>query len=232
MSVNVRVICATNKLLEQRVAEGLFREDLFYRINVVTIHVPPLRERRDEVPQLARYFLEKFAAEYHRPMRYFGPEVEQQMLAYRWPGNVRELENLCKRFVIVGNETQILRELSQPRALPAVTEQPAASAISAEASMPLAMPGPAMVKRDGKRPAAKGQTGAIGAGPSLLEIGRRAAWNAEQEAIHAMLVQTHWNRREAAVRLRVSYKALLNKLQRMKKEEVDGKKGQREKTTE
>src|SRR5665213_682085 len=112
VSVDVRVLCATNKLLEERVKEGLFREDLLYRINVVTIFLPPLRERRDEIPILTEYLLRKYAIQYGRPLRRFSPEAAERMTQYDWPGNIRELENLCKRFVIVGSETQILRELA------------------------------------------------------------------------------------------------------------------------
>ena len=211
VSVDVRVLCATNKLLEQRVADGLFREDLYYRINVVTVHVPPLRERRDEIAPLTRFFLERYAAEYRRPLRFFSPEVERQMLIYSWPGNVRELENLCKRFVIVGGETQILRELSQRNpayGMSATGQMADKSALSAEIS--------AAEDRNGlagrKRPLRK--SGA----PSLLEIGRQAAWLAERQAIQQMLLETHWNRKEAARRLGVSYKALLNKMKQMEQD--------------
>jgi DNA-binding NtrC family response regulator len=221
ISVDVRVICATNKLLEQRVAEGLFREDLFYRINVVTVHIPPLRERRDEIPLLTRFFLEKYAAEYHRPLRLFSPEVEQQMLSYRWPGNIRELENLCKRFVIVGGETQILRELSQRRPLAANSVQLPASEADRWTATPTEILPSDTVILDGKHASGKAltQPAEAGPGPSLLEIGRRAAWQAERQAIQEMLLLTHWNRREAAARLRVSYKALLNKMKQIEREE-------------
>ncbi len=196
ISVDVRLICATNKPLEQRVAEGLFREDLYYRINVVTVTVPPLRERLDEIPLLTRFFLDKYAAEYRRPQRYFSHDVQRQMLLYHWPGNVRELENLCKRFVIVGGETQILRELSQ--------HNPQAST-----SRTIHAASPTSGRRRTEKQTAE---------PSLLEIGRRAAWQAERQAILQMLEQTRWNRKEAARRLGVSYKALLNKLKQMEME--------------
>ncbi|HEX4021312.1 MAG TPA: sigma-54 dependent transcriptional regulator [Acidobacteriaceae bacterium] len=237
ISVDVRVLCATNKLLEQRVAEGLFREDLYYRINVVTIQIPPLRERRDEIPLLTRYFLEKYAAEYRRPLRLFSPEAERQMLAYIWPGNIRELENLCKRFVIVGGETQILRELSQrqPMETAPIAESTFASVpASASRSMSGAWMSDAEsqnasrsrnrqleaanTQNKNKNAARAEQTQAVEAGPSLLEIGRNAAWQAERQAIQQMLLQTRWNRREAAKRLQVSYKALLNKIKQMELE--------------
>ncbi|MES2220151.1 MAG: sigma-54 dependent transcriptional regulator, partial [Acidobacteriota bacterium] len=86
VAVDVRVVCATNKLLEERVRDGLFREDLLYRINVVTIFLPPLRERRDEIPVLTDYLLRKYAIQYGRPLRRFSPEAAERMTQYDWPG--------------------------------------------------------------------------------------------------------------------------------------------------
>ena len=205
VSVDVRIVCATNKLLEERVREGLFREDLLYRINVVTIFLPPLRERRDEIPILTDYLLRKYAAQYGRTLHPLTDEVKLQMIEYDWPGNIRELENLCKRFVLVGNETQILRELSNRHGVrtPAFAREhlePAAKTIEA---------------------AAVAQSNPKQSDPnlSLLEVGRRAAWEAERRAITDMLEETRWNRREAARRLQVSYKALLNKIKQMQLED-------------
>jgi two-component system response regulator AtoC len=200
MSVDVRVICATNKLLEERVREGLFREDLLYRINVVTISLPPLRERRDEIPILTDYLLRKYSAQYSRVLHPLSDEVRQRMAEYDWPGNIRELENLCKRFVLVGSETQILRELSSRNGA-----RPSGIAPETAAEPP---------QREIAAPAAS-----TDAGLSLLEVGRRAAWDAERRAIQEMLEITRWNRREAARRLQVSYKALLNKIKQMQLEE-------------
>ena len=203
ISVDVRIVCATNKLLEQRVNEGLFREDLLYRINVVTIYLPPLRERRDEIPLLTEYMLRKFAAQYGRAPQFFSAEATERMMEHDWPGNIRELENLCKRFVIVGGETQILRELSDRSHAKLVAASVARKA--EEASTGKAFPS---ATRAATEPAL-----------SLLEIGRRAAWEAERRAIADMLKATRWNRREAARRLQVSYKALLNKIKQMQVED-------------
>ena len=190
-AVDVRVLCATNKLLEERVNEGTFREDLFYRINVVTVHIPPLRERRNEIPVFIRYFIEKYSGVYARKVAPFDNATMQALIRYPWPGNIRELENLCKRYVIVGDSTQIVRELS----LHAV-ECPMEGA--KESPEPIEFP--------------------LSSEPSLLEIGRQAAWQAERQAIQQMLAATRWNRREAARRLRVSYKALLNKIKQIEEE--------------
>ena len=189
MKVDVRLVCATNKLLEQRVAEGLFREDLFYRINVVTMHIPPLRERRDEVVPLIRYFLDKYATQYGKPRAAFSAEAEEAMLHHAWPGNIRELENLCKRFVIVGGETQILREMA---------------AHLADDRHPVAPPRVQPVPTTAEPVVARDS--------NIFEIGKRASLEAEAVAIRRALEETRWNRKEAARRLQMSYKSLLNRL--------------------
>jgi two-component system response regulator AtoC len=194
-AVDVRVLCATNKLLEQRVSEGLFREDLFYRINVVTVHIPPLRERRNEITVLVQYFIEKYSSVYLRTVPPFSDETMQILIRYPWPGNIRELENLCKRYVIVGDSTQIVRELSLHTVERPTTVQEEPSAVA-----PIEFP--------------------VSSEPSLLEIGRQAGWQAERQAIEEMLIETRWNRREAARRLRVSYKALLNKIKQIEEENL------------
>ncbi len=201
IQVDVRVLAATNKPLERAVEEGVFREDLFYRLNVVTIHIPPLRERREEIPVFLEYFLEKYSQHYRKRPPMFSDYAVARMMEYAWPGNIRELENLVKRYVIVGNEAQIIRELSTHKPIVssfvgapvAVSAAPAASLPQVHASA----------------------NGADLEMPSLLEIGRRAAMQAEREAIERVLTQTHWNRRQAAKILKISYKALLNKLKAM-----------------
>src|SRR5512133_1442580 len=112
IAVDVRVLAATNKPLERAVEEGMFREDLFYRLNVVTIHIPPLRERREEIPVFLDFFLRKYSEFYGKTPAPFSDYAVGRMMEYSWPGNIRELENLVKRYTIVGNEPQIIRELS------------------------------------------------------------------------------------------------------------------------
>jgi DNA-binding NtrC family response regulator len=199
IQVDVRVLAATNKPLERAVEEGVFREDLFYRLNVVTIHIPPLRERREEIPVFLKYFLEKYSEHYNKKPSMFSEYAVTRMMEYAWPGNIRELENMVKRYVIVGNEAQIIRELATHK--PIVLSQS-----GRQSDVPPAVSLPA--------------TGANSNGtelemPSLLEIGRRAAMQAEREAIERVLAQTRWNRRQAAKILKISYKALLNKLKAM-----------------
>ncbi len=98
--VDVRIIAATNKNLEEEIKKGTFRNDLFYRLNVVSIHIPPLRERKEDIPLLARYFLQNFARKHHKKILGFEKEVLDRLKSYPWPGNVRELENTIERLVI------------------------------------------------------------------------------------------------------------------------------------
>lgn len=102
--VNVRIIAATSSHLESAVRSGLFRDDLFYRLNVVAIRIPPLRERKEEIPLLAEYFLRQYHHEYNKTYRPLTPEILAAFIHYDWPGNVRELENFIKRVVILGEE--------------------------------------------------------------------------------------------------------------------------------
>ncbi len=109
IQVDVRVIAATNKALEQAVAAKQFREDLFYRLNVVRIHIPPLRDRRDDIPLLVNYFLEKIAREQQRPPKSIATSVIRALEKYHWPGNVRELENAIRRAYVMAKGDAILQ---------------------------------------------------------------------------------------------------------------------------
>src|SRR5437764_4073002 len=207
IQVDVRVLAATNKFLERAVEEGVFREDLFYRLNVVSIHIPPLRERREEVPVFLDFFLTKYSEQYGKHPPPFSELAVGRIMEYSWPGNIRELENLVKRYVIVGNEAQIIRELS--------THKPIVSSLGTQTTTAeTAASGPAIV------PPVQSNGGNVAEFemPSLLEIGRRAAMQAEREAIERVLAQTRWNRRQAAKILKISYKALLNKLKAMEEQ--------------
>ncbi len=101
LQVDVRIIAATNVDLKQQVREGKFREDLFYRLNVITIDLPPLRQRKEDIPLLADFFLKRYSEENERPMRRITPEALRPLLTYSWPGNVRELENVVERAVVL-----------------------------------------------------------------------------------------------------------------------------------
>jgi DNA-binding NtrC family response regulator len=218
ISVDVRILAATNKQLERAVEEGVFREDLFYRLNVINIHIPPLRERREEVPVFLDYFVRKYSEFYGKQPAPFGDSALSRMMEYHWPGNIRELENLVKRYVIVGNEAQIIRELASHKP---VFEASAASNthVSEPKNLgrgtqvgPVAIPITAGKAKNSEEDS-----------PSLLEIGRRAAMRAEREAIERTLTQTRWNRRQAAKILKISYKALLNKLKTFEEQDANNK---------
>jgi len=107
VSVDVRVIAATNKTLENEISAGKFREDLYYRLNVVPIHVPPIRERREDIPMLAQYFAATLSAREGIPPRTFTPDALERLSALDWPGNVRELRNTVERLLILAPDTQI-----------------------------------------------------------------------------------------------------------------------------
>jgi two-component system response regulator AtoC len=207
--VDVRIVAATNRDLEHAVAEGQFREDLFFRLNVVCITLPPLRQRLDEIPLLTNRFLAFYAEHYNRPPITLRHDTMRLFAEYEWPGNVRELENLLKRAVILGSDDSIRRDLAEAIAgrrqisspIPALQARPAVAGVAsvvAAASIPPPEPATPI---DGRVPAG-----------SLKDIARHAAREAERELIYRTLQQTRWNRREAAEILGVSYKALLYKI--------------------
>jgi two-component system, NtrC family, response regulator AtoC len=111
--LEARVVCATNRSLETEIAEGGFRQDLYYRINVVNIKLPSLRERRDDIPDLVRYFQEVYSLQFKRSVPEVPKSALEKMEAYPWPGNIRELENVMKRYVILGTMDALVSELSQ-----------------------------------------------------------------------------------------------------------------------
>jgi len=107
VKVDIRVIAATNKDLEEEIKEGHFREDLFYRLNVVSLNIPPIRERKDDIPLLADYFLKRYAEKNQRLIKGFTPRAMDLLMRYDWPGNARELENVIERAVILSRENSI-----------------------------------------------------------------------------------------------------------------------------
>jgi DNA-binding NtrC family response regulator len=107
LQVDVRIIAATNVDLRQMVREGRFREDLFYRLNVITVDLPALRQRKEDIPLLVEHFLKKYSDENDRPKRRITTEALRPMLSYPWPGNVRELENVIERAVVLSSDTEV-----------------------------------------------------------------------------------------------------------------------------
>jgi DNA-binding NtrC family response regulator len=107
IQVDVRIIAATNVDLRQQVREGKFREDLFYRLNVITIDLPPLRQRKEDIPLLVEFFLRRYSQENDRPLRRLTPEALRPLVNYSWPGNVRELENVIERAVVLSSSPEV-----------------------------------------------------------------------------------------------------------------------------
>jgi two-component system response regulator AtoC len=191
--VDVRVVVATHRSLEEMVGRRTFREDLFFRLNVVNVRVPPLRERRDEVPALVQHFLARFSARYGRPPPVLSSRLWALLERHPFPGNVRELENYIKRVVVLGSEDTVIAELlggdrmrGAADRLQGVIDELAATA--------------------GQVP--------------LKEVGRRAAIEAERATIDRILHRTQWNRKAAARVLGVSYKTLLQKIKECGLEET------------
>jgi two-component system response regulator AtoC len=204
--VDVRVIAATNRVLETMMRSGAFREDLYYRLKVIEIVVPPLRERRDEIGPLTDLFLARYSRAYNRPAPRPSDAVRRLLQDYDWPGNVRELENMVKRWVILQDEPLIVRELERPgKARDPGSQGPPSSVASAA---------PASIDADADDQAADAEPSKRTAPPtrSLLDVARDAARLAECTAVERTLRQVHWNRRKAAQLLGVSYKTLLNKI--------------------
>jgi two-component system response regulator AtoC len=155
VEVDVRVLAATNRDLEAMMRAGTFREDLYYRLQVIELRVPPLRERREEIQPLVEFFLVKYAKLYRRPAARPSPVLIESLLAYNWPGNIRELENMMKRFVVLQEEALILGELNRLRqAAQSVPSAQAAYAAPPPAPVSVPMPPPLVAAPPPPPPAA------------------------------------------------------------------------------
>jgi two-component system, NtrC family, response regulator AtoC len=189
ITADVRLIAATNSNLAVLVANGQFREDLYYRLNVVTIPIPPLRTRREEIPSLVRHFLGRFCKQYNRSTPTISSETMRLFQEYSWPGNVRELENMIRRLVVLQSELLVQEEIALR------TERPQ----GVPPALPSVQPKDPSLARPGKN---------LG----LKEIAKKAAMAAEAAAIKEVLERVRWNRAETARLLKISYKALLYKI--------------------
>jgi DNA-binding NtrC family response regulator len=169
-----RVIATTNRKLSDAVARGQFREDLYYRLKVIPIEIPPLRERREDIPLLCSYLTEKYRDLYNSPVQELPPELVDLFCSYSWPGNIRQLENVIKRYLILPDMSPILAEMDDVRH--------------------------------------RGLTN--NSNVLLKDVSAHAAEKAERELVFRALDQTNWNRKQAAQRLGICYKALLNKLKK------------------
>jgi two-component system, NtrC family, response regulator AtoC len=212
IEVDVRVVAATNRDLEKMLASGEFREDLYYRLKVIELSVPALRERRDEIPTLTGFFVARYSRKYNRPARPISEHLRHLFLQYGWPGNIRELENMIKRIVILQDEQLVVREIDRnmQRAAAAAVAAPAmamaAAGPIAYAPAPPPEPESAYDANDAAEEAPEAGNG------SLAAVAKAASLKAERAAIEQTLRQVHWNRRKAAQILGVSYKTLLNKI--------------------
>jgi two-component system, NtrC family, response regulator AtoC len=221
INVDVRVVAATNRDLEQMMLRGEFREDLYYRLKVIEVTVPPLRERRNEIAHLTQFFIDRYARRYNRPVRQLSEALQIRFMQYEWPGNIRELENMIKRIVILQDESLVIREMERnPRVMMAMA---GVVGVGAGAGVTTGVNGrtiPAPPPEDGDELDLVDMPGDI-APPEVVEpppssrladIAKSAAMKAERTVIEDTLQQTHWNRRRAAEQLGVSYKTLLNKI--------------------
>lgn len=188
--VNVRVIAATNADLENAVAMASFRADLYYRLNVINLHVPPLRERREDILPIAAFLLKRHAAP-GTAIPAISPALGRALLAYVWPGNIRELESVMRRLLIVRNEDLVIAELNRPRRSQAQTSEGGIEAPSVE------------------RPADSSHRHPV------LEVISKAGGDAEREVIMAALESARWNKKAAAFLLGTGYKALLYRIKKL-----------------
>ena len=192
--VNVRVMAATHCDLEKAIAADRFREDLYHRLNVISLEVPPLRERTDEIPALSEFFLAKYAPPKSQ-LPEITPALLEAMLSYHWPGNIREIENFMRRYLVFRNPDVMAAELlmrGQNRQPPSPVVAPVALQLVNGTSVP----------------------------PSLAKIGV-VQRQLEIETILKALDKTRWNRRQASALLGVDYKALLYKMKKLGLEDED-----------
>lgn len=186
--VNTRVIATTRDHLERSMMEGHFREDLFFRINVINITVPPLRERREQIPPLLQFYFDLYTKKYGKDGAPLSSKMINAFREYPWPGNIRELENLVKRTVIFGEEDTVMSTLLGKKSDGGADSTPSGSLQTYAAAEKRIF--------------------------NLKEEGKKASEIAEKEIIQKTLLETHWNRKHAAKLLHVSYKSLLYKIQK------------------
>jgi two-component system, NtrC family, response regulator AtoC len=200
IKVDVRLVTATNRDLQQEIVAGTFRDDLFYRLNVVPIHIHPLRERREDIPLLAEHFLAKFNDRLKKQISSIAPEAIERLVSYHWPGNIRELENLMERTILFCEGPAIQVSDLPPEVLAAV---PVAlpAAISPNSPVPV----PVSTSEESSRPAAS----------SLKEAVRAETERVERELIQRALDETGGNVTQAARKLKISRKSLQTKMKEL-----------------
>jgi len=197
LQVDVRIIAATNVDLKLQVREGKFREDLFYRLNVITIDLPPLRQRKEDIPLLTGFFLNRYSVENERPTRRMTPEALRPLLTYSWPGNVRELENVIERAVVLSTQERVDVDL--------LPESVRSKEIVRGVRLQLSEFLPPLPGEPGSR------TGADHRNPSLFQIMDEI----ERRIIIDMLERTAWNQTEASERFMIPLSTLNQKIKRL-----------------
>ena len=208
--VDVWVICATNQDLEAAIQKGTFREDLYYRINIIKIEVPPLRDRKEDIPLLVHHFLNKYSVSLNRDISkvHISDELMALFMEYHWPGNIRELENYIQKIIVLGDDKQVIKELMSKKELKIQGPSESASQGGNRAQdedLIESIIGDIHVDTSSDF-------------PSLKEIKKIAQAKVERVYIEEALRRTGGNRRDAANLLQISYKALLYK---MKNYEID-----------
>jgi two-component system response regulator AtoC len=196
VTVDCWMLCASNQDLEQSVAEGRFREDLYYRLNIVNIIIPPLRKRPEDIAPLLEYFVAQCAPRIENPVFEFTDSVRDFLRQYSWPGNVRELKNTVERLMLLGDWQTVQKQL-----LARETKRIDAYEGTAQLSPPTPN---GLVRRPKKR------------FPPLKQVKKKAILEAEGKLIGEVLTETDWNRKRAAKILQISYKALLYKIKQAK----------------
>jgi len=190
---DARIFAATHVDVDQALAEGKLREDLYYRLSGFSVHVPALRERREEIPLLLGYFMNRLARHYALQPRNFSPAVLSACQFYSWPGNLTEVESFVKRYLVSGDELQSIRELDIKRDR---TPDPVL---------------PSAARAEEGNGGGNGHTEEHDS--SLKSLVQSVKGEAERNAISSALDATHWNRKAAARLLQVSYRTLLYKIQ-------------------
>ena len=193
------VIAATNQELDKKVEKGLFREDLYYRLNIIKIYIPPLRNRPEDIPLLINHFINKYTAQFDKK-NLLKPNRDdmEKLTSYNWPGNVRELQNILKSCMVIGNWNEVINDLSaknRPALIPTPAEQTMDEISIVDALLDF-----------------KGDYSSDYESFSLKKIKKKALDRIEKEVISFVLEKTGWNRSKASTILKISYKTLLYKI--------------------
>ncbi|MGB5106895.1 MAG: sigma-54 dependent transcriptional regulator [Candidatus Zixiibacteriota bacterium] len=207
IKVDVRIICATNRDLEQAIYDRQFRDDLFYRLNEITVSLPSLRDRLEDVPLLVHHFIRKYGEVYHREQANVSVSCMAAMSEYNWPGNVRQLENLIKQLVVRQDEAVVFEAIRNSPDTP-TAERPLRQARSNQGYTPPIQSHLAVAVSDEKN-------------FSLKDRLTKTIECEEKKLIAEVLRKTNWNRRKAAAILEISYRSLLYKIKEYRLNEVE-----------